>query len=143
MDNSRNLGKIAEILVDYFKNGSLVVSAYIFGSFGTKEQTPLSDLDIAVLFTGEISLMEELRHTGEISSLLGLEKVDFINLNKAPVHLQHEVLLKGTKIFDGKPELTQDFVERVLEIYHDYQGIINKYRADFHESLIEEYLNGR
>jgi len=142
MNNSRNLGKTTDILVDYFKNDPQIVSAFIFGSFGAVWQTPLSDLDLAVLFTEDIPLMEELKRTAEISSLLGLEDIDFINLNKAPVHLQHEILLKGTGIFDGKPELTQDFVEKVLEIYHDYQGILSKYREDFHEGLIEDYLNG-
>ena len=134
--------KIFVILTDYFKNEPLINCVYIFGSFGTRQQTPLSDLDIAVLFSDDVPLMEELKHTAEVSSLLGLEDIDLINLNKAPVHLQHEILLKGTKIFDRTPKFTQDFIEKVLEIYHDYQGIIRKYREDFHESLMEDYLNG-
>lgn len=142
MDNYRSLGETAAVLADYFKSDPIIVSAYIFGSFGTDRQTPLSDLDIAVLFAENIPLMEELKHAAEVSSLLGLENIDFINLNKAPVQLQHQILLTGTKIFDGRPELTQDFVEKVLEIYHDYQGILHKYQEDFHQGLIEDYLNG-
>jgi len=31
------------------------------GSFGTKLQTPLSDLDIGVLYDGNVPVMEELK----------------------------------------------------------------------------------
>lgn len=136
------LNLIVERLVDYFKNETTVISAYIFGSFGVGRQTPLSDLDIAVLYGENIPLMEELRHTAEISSLLEREKIDFINLNKAPIYLQHEILSKGVKVFDRIPERTQDFIENMLEIYHDYQGILSKYRQDLREGILEEYLNG-
>jgi len=50
MDNYRSLGETAAVLADYFKSDPIIVSAYIFGSFGTGRQTPLSDLDLAVLF---------------------------------------------------------------------------------------------
>lgn len=142
MNKFRNLDKIAPLLINYFKNEPAVVSVFIFGSFGTDLQTPLSDLDIGVLYNHNLPVMEELRQTGDISSLLGLEKIDLINLNKAPVHLQHEILYQGEKIFDRLPEQTQDFIENVLEIFHDYQGILYKYREDLREGLLEDYLNG-
>ena len=133
---------LVEKLVDYFKNETTVNSAYIFGSFGSGRQTPLSDLDIAVLYNENIPLIKEMRHTAEISSLLKREKIDLINLGKAPIHLQHEILSTGVKIFDRIPEQTQDFIENMLEIYHDYQGILMKYRQDLREGLLEDYLNG-
>jgi predicted nucleotidyltransferase len=142
MYKSRNLDKIAQKLADYLESERGIITAYVFGSFGTEAQTPLSDIDIALSFDGDIPVMEELK-TAEISSLLEFEKIDLINLNKAPVHLQHEVLYTGTKIFDRTPERTQDFIEYVLEIYHDYQGILKKYQDDFREGLMEEYLNGK
>ncbi len=141
MAESRNLNQIAPKLIEYFENEPTVISAFIFGSFGTEHQTPLSDLDIGVLYDVEIPVMEELKQTAEISSRLAIEKIDLINLNKAPVHLQHEILYQGAKIFDRTPERTEDFIENVLEIYHDYQGIIKKYREDLREGLMEDYLN--
>lgn len=142
MNEFRNLNKIAPQLIEYFKNEPAVISAFIFGSFGTKQQTSISDLDIGVLYDGDISIMEELKQTADISSLLAMEKIDLINLNKAPVYLQHEILYQGDKIFDRLPERTQDFIENVLEIFHDYQGILYKYREDLREGLLEDYLNG-
>lgn len=141
MTNKRNLSKIAPKLIAYFQNEPAIISAFIFGSFGTKQQTPLSDLDIGVLYDCNIPVMEVLKQTADISSLLALEKIDLINLNKAPVYLQHEILYKGDQIFDKIPERTQDFIENVLEIFHDYRGILKKYREDLREGLMEDYLN--
>lgn len=137
----KDLQFVKEKLVDYFNNEPAVNSVYIFGSFGLGRQTPISDLDIAVLYNDNIPLIEELRHTAEVSSLLKMERIDLINLNKAPIHLQHEIVSTGVKIFDRIPQQTQDFIENMLEIYHDYQGILTKYRQDLREGLIEEHLN--
>lgn len=142
MTEPRNLGPIVQKLIEYFNKEPSVISVYLFGSFGTELQTPLSDLDLGVLYDGDVPVMEELRQAAEISSLLSLENIDLINLNKAPVHLQHEILYRGEQIFNRIPERTEDFVENVLEIYHDYQGILKKYRDDLKEGLLEDYLNG-
>lgn len=142
MENKRNLGQLAEKLATYFKTETTAITAYIFGSFGTERQNSSSDLDIAVLYDERIPVLKEMEHAAEISSLLQMEKVDLVNLNKAPVHLQHEILYTGTKIFDRVPERTKDFIENMLEIYHDYQGILNKYRNDLREGLMEEHFNG-
>lgn len=142
MTEPRNLGPIVQKLIEYFNKEPSVISVYLFGSFGTELQTPLSDLDLGVLYDGNVPVMEELKQAAEISSLLSLEKIDLINLNKAPVHLQHEILYRGEQIFNRIPERTEDFVENVLEIYHDYQGILKKYRDDLKEGLLEDYLNG-
>lgn len=131
-----------ERLVRYFESEPDVLTVFIFGSFGTEEQTPMSDVDIAVLFRRKLPLLEELKYAAEISSLLKTEKVDVINLNTAPVRIQHRVLRQGQKIYERDLEKTQDFVERVLEIYHDYWGIFQKYQEDYREGLIGEYLNG-
>jgi predicted nucleotidyltransferase len=143
MRDLRRFQSEIENLAGYFQAEPDVLTVYIFGSFGTESQTTLSDLDVAILFERKLSLMEELRHAAEISSLLKMEKVDLLNLNTAPVRMQHRVLRQGQKIFERFPEKTQDFVEQVLEIYHDYQGIFRKYQEDFHAGLIGEYLDGR
>lgn len=104
MTESRKLGQITPKLIEYFNKEPSVISVYIFGSFGTELQTPLNDLDIGVLYDGNVPVMEELKQAAEISSLLSLEKIDLINLNKAPVHLQHEILYRGEQIFNRIPE---------------------------------------
>ncbi|MGE5582338.1 MAG: nucleotidyltransferase domain-containing protein [Bacillota bacterium] len=49
----RDLTQVAEKIDQlniFFRRGSNVLTAYIFGSFGTDVQSPLSDLDLAVLY---------------------------------------------------------------------------------------------
>ena len=142
MRNYQDFQSQFQQLSEYFKTRENIVAVYLFGSFGTALQTPLSDLDLAVLFDKKVSLMEELRVAGEISSIVKMEKVDLVNLNTASIQIQHEVLYQGEKIYDGRPEKAQEFVENVLEIYHDYEFILRKYREDFREGLAGDYLNG-
>ena len=140
----RNLAGIdlkLENLIKYFKANKKIITAYIFGSFGTEKQTAMSDIDIAVLYESDISVMEELKHASEISSILQTDKVDVINLNTAPVYTRHQVLYSGAKIFERSPIQTADFVENVLEEYHDYEFILRKYMEDYEQGLAEEYAN--
>lgn len=128
--------------VDFLKEDARVLTAYVFGSYGTERQTIMSDIDIAILFNGELTLFEELGYAAEVSSIFQSDKIDIINLNNAPVYLCHEIIYSGTKIFERFPEKTADFVEKVLEEHHDYEFILKKYREDYEQGLKEEYLNG-
>jgi len=130
-------------LLNYFENNEKVSTVYIFGSFGTENETAMSDIDIAILYDTPVSVYEESGYSGEISSLLLTDKVDTISLNSAPIYIQHEVLYTGVKIFERAPRKTMDFVEGVLEMYHDYEIIFRKYREEYVAALKEEYQGGR
>lgn len=136
------ISSVLEKIKNYCITNQKIMTVYIFGSFGTEMQTALSDVDIAILFNDTPSVLDELKHASEISSILGTEQVDVINLNTAPVQLQHEILRTGTKIFEREPEKTMDFVEYVLGVYHDYEGILRKFHEDYKQGLKEEYLHG-
>ncbi|MGE5582339.1 MAG: nucleotidyltransferase domain-containing protein [Bacillota bacterium] len=45
-------------------------------------------------------LLDELGFAAEISSILGRDDVDVVNLNTAPVYIQHQVIYTGTKIYE-------------------------------------------
>jgi uncharacterized protein len=93
------------------------------------------------LFSTETSLMKEMEINSELSSILCIQNVDMINLNKSPVSYQHEVISTGDIIFEKNRLITQDFVENVLEIYHDYGIVLHKFMCDLEEGLKEELLN--
>lgn len=140
----RNLLQIKneiEELRNYFKSNDNILSVYIFGSYGTDMQTGLSDIDIAILFNEDISFLKELKYSAEISSIIRRDDIDVINLNNAPIYLQHDILLKGEKIYEKESVKTQDFIEKVLEEHHDYGIILFKYQQDFQKGLEEEYLS--
>jgi uncharacterized protein len=141
MRDLSNIHDKLNIMNDYFKSHSEVQTVYLFGSFGTQRQTELSDVDFAVLFSTETSLMKEMEINSELSSILCIQNVDMINLNKSPVSYQHEVISTGDIIFEKNRLITQDFVENVLEIYHDYGIVLHKFMCDLEEGLKEELLN--
>jgi uncharacterized protein len=142
MRNLTELGSKLENLLTFFKEDTRILTVYIFGSFGTEKQNTMSDIDLGVLYDSQIPLLDELRYSADISSILKTDKVDVINLNTSPVYMQHQVLYTGKKIFERDFYKTADFVERVLEEFHDYEFILRKYREDYAEGLREEYLNG-
>jgi len=134
--------KINELL-NYFDSIPEILTVYIFGSFGTSDQTVISDIDFAVLFIEKIPLLREMEITAEISSLLGMENIDFVNLNTAPVYIQHKIVSTADIIYERSRLGTSNFIEDVLEIYHDYSIIFEKYNRDFYEGLKEELSRAR
>lgn len=141
MRSLRSINDKLHLLVSFFENHLSIQTVYLFGSFGTDYQTELSDIDFAILFSIDIDLMEEMRINSEISSILGVQKIDMINLNKAPVHFQHEIISTGDIVYQKNRLKTQMFIEKVLNIYHDYGIILHKFNRDFEEGLKEEYLD--
>ena len=78
-----------------------VVLAYLFGSMANGKITPLSDIDIAVVFSKQTPKNEyfdrELRIATEVSTLCEIEHADIVNLETA-----HSPLLKYNAVFHGK-----------------------------------------
>ena len=120
-----------------------ILTVYVFGSYGTKDQTKLSDIDFAILFFDKIPLMEEMEIAAEISSLLGTDKIDLVNLNKAPINIRHKVISTGSVIHEKDPLKTANFIEDVLKIHHDYSIVFKKFNYDFYQRLKEELNNAR
>ena len=76
------------------------MAAWVFGSTGTGHATAMSDLDLAVLIDGDISLMEELSLSADLAVALGRDDVDLLVLNSARNDLQHAVMSQGEIIYD-------------------------------------------
>jgi len=60
-----------------------VIAAYLFGSHQTEYETPLSDVNFAILFSRDkkISLLREVEIMSELSRILKYEDIDLVNLN--------------------------------------------------------------
>lgn len=81
--------------------------AYVFGSFARDAVGPLSDFDIAVLFSKKISAEDCLNHqlelVTEVGGIVNISRVDVINLEtvESPV-------LKHKAVFESVPILVKD-----------------------------------
>jgi len=111
-----------------------VILAYIFGSFAKDKAGPLSDFDIAVLFSEKVPPQEyfdkELEIAGEIRRILEINRVDVVNLATT-----NNPLLKHNVVFKGRPILIKDSKARfVLE-----KKIMQEYEDTEHLRMVQYY----
>ncbi len=124
------------VLKEYFASNEDIVAAFVFGSFGTTSYiSSRSDLDLAILYSGDLSLLEDMKISADLSVLLAREDVDIVNLNKVRVDLCHEILRTGEIVYQRDRIRTADFIEQTLKHYFDYGIPLERMRMDFLESL--------
>jgi uncharacterized protein len=118
-------------LINYFKNHEVVATVYLFGSYGTSLYNPgLSDIDLAIIYNGNLSLKEEMLIEANISVILESDNFDLVNLNKARVDICYQVLATGTLIYERDSIITADFVEKTLRHYFDHGLALEKMKED-------------
>lgn len=115
-------------LIQQLKNNKNIVAAYLFGSYGTKKQTPLSDIDLC-LFTKKTDKKTIL----DLYSY-GSEKMDISIFDNLPIYIKPEV-------FRGKPLFVKDkklVAEKFAFSFRQYQDF-KKYEQKYWNSLKERF----
>jgi uncharacterized protein len=95
-----------------------VEAVYLFGSHASGETHEGSDVDLAVLLDGPISLAEELRLRALAVDELHRDDIDFVILNQAPPLLSYEVI-GGRRLFARDATSVDDFEYRTMLRYLD------------------------
>ncbi len=128
-------------LKTYLEGLDGLVAAWIYGSYGTPYQTPLSDLDLALLYQPEQvpDLEGELLVHGRICGILREEDVSVTVLNRSPVIFQFRVLETGRQLVCKDQEALADFVERVLIRHADYIVAHERFVQDYDQAFAERY----
>lgn len=109
-----------------FKAYPFIVAAYQFGSTVRGKESPLSDVDIAILVDDKRApsdldlLRTELLLSYELQNQLSISEVDLITLNRQRVPLQYTVLRTGRLIYDVQPEYRIRFMQKVIQAYLDF-----------------------
>jgi hypothetical protein len=99
-----------------------VLFAYLFGSVARGEQSPLSDIDIAVYFHQDIDLTtEKLNLMGDLIDQMGTDHIDLVILNTAPLSLAARIL-----------KCREILVDRHPFIRHLYESLIMRESFDFY-----------
>ncbi len=111
-----------------------VALAYLFGSAARGKMTPLSDIDVAVLFSDKVKEEEyfdkALRLAHEIGNVFEIDRVDVINLKTATSPLlKHNAVFKGKLIY-GKDRKKQFELE---------SGIMKEYEDTEHLRAVQSY----
>ncbi len=112
-----------------------VQAIYIFGTYGTADEWPDSDVDIAVLLApsqakaARLLALSDLRF--ELEDLLK-KKVDLINLRRVPTVLQKEVIAADRRIYYADEYAADEFEMLTLSYYQK----LNQERADIIEDAL-------
>ncbi|MCD6271238.1 nucleotidyltransferase domain-containing protein [bacterium] len=117
---------------------------FLFGSTITTTQTPLSDIDIGVVFKDFKKIKSDIgKFYGKIFNLLldefkiKEEKLDLVFLQEAPLSLQYRTITEGKILYCQNPEFLANYKEYVLKYYFDFQPV----EKEFYQSLIKAKLN--
>jgi len=125
-------------LIQAVKQHSEVMALYSFGSVVTNELKPLSDLDFAILLSGQLNRQQRfekhLELIGIFNTIFHTDEIDLTILNDAPFRFCFEVLKTGKLLYyKNKTELI-DFRDQVIKNYLDF-----KY---FRDSFDHVFLKG-
>jgi len=108
-------------------------AVYVFGTYGTEDERPESDVDVALLLpvqsakrAGNLALGP---CAGELCSLLGRE-VDLINLRRVDTVFQNEIIRTGRVVFgrnDGERESFELLtIAKYQKLSEERSGIIEE-----------------
>lgn len=135
--SANHTAQIIEILKE-----KRVAVAYLFGSLATNSLTPLSDVDIAILFDstarGKDYSLLELTLAKDIGRFLETNRVDIINLETShnPL-LKYHAVFSGTLLFANDPSVRRRAERRILSEYEDTRHLRNISSAILHRQIKE------
>jgi hypothetical protein len=127
-------------LRDYFSmqySEPAVLLAYLFGSRVDDSTGPLSDTDIAVLYSENPSDAVKYRLCHELAKMLDSDRIDLVVLNCAPVELKYAVIASGILLYEKSPAERVEFEAHTLSRYGDYLPVLRRQRRE----IIEESFN--
>lgn len=129
-------------MVKFVKQQNYILAFYLYGSYGTEMQTPLSDVDLAILpMPGiRLDLKKELELSCRFEEIGCNDDINLINLAKVPVTLQMNVVEGGKLLYCRDRILLADFLEQVIRRYCDFETDLRSLYLDFDIGLREEFL---
>jgi predicted nucleotidyltransferase len=147
MRRLRNDGRPIDIddrlpdLVEKLRPVEGLVAVYLFGSYGTPYQTPLSDVDLALVFRDDAApdRAGELRLVEDVTTALAEDDVSVVILNRADVIFQFRVLETGRPLLVTDPTALADFSARVFSRHADFRIDYDRFLLEYNQTLVEEY----
>ena len=133
--DSRFKTNLAGILSQY-----PILAAYLFGSTAEGRATPLSDVDIALVFdqarfSASNRLQLELEIEDQVSQVCEIPNADVRIINDAPLVIQGEVLTNGILLYSPDEEARVDYETRTRMEYFDFQLLIEQEQSGDFEVL--------
>lgn len=110
-----------KILRDALASESEIVFAYLFGSYLTREQTALSDIDVAVYPARKLTLDERLGVIQRLGKKTAYENLDITFLDRIDnLDLLRTITTRGLVLADKNIDARELFEVRVQHEYFDF-----------------------
>lgn len=110
-----------KILRDALASESEIVFAYLFGSYLTREQTALSDIDVAVYPARKLTLDERLGVIQRLGKKTAYENLDITFLDRIDnLDLLRTITTRGLVLADKNIDARELFEVRVQHDYFDF-----------------------
>lgn len=115
---------------------------YLFGSQVKGRKTPLSDIDIGIVFE-DISIKNkdpakiftELYEAIKVYLKIQDQKLDLVYLQEAPFSLQMDVIQNGKVLYSESEEFRTDYEEYVMRHYMDWKYEDDLYNTEMTEAI--------
>jgi len=115
---------------------------YLHGSVATGDDTPLSDVDLAVVVENDLPanayLDLELELEVLFCKLLNSDRVDVRIMNKAPLGFKGQVLTKGKLVYSRNESFRVDYETETRRRYFDFLPVIRQMTLSFFTHLKQE-----
>lgn len=122
---------ILKIILKHYPEAQAV---YLFGTWGTVDEWPDSDVDIAVLFPpAQARLYPNLMLTPCHDALAGSlgKPVDLLNIREVPTVFQKEIIQYGCRLYLGDENACAEFEMLTLSFYQklneERQAILDEF----------------
>ncbi len=136
-------GKDLTQAVEFLSKDETIIAAYLFGSYATVRESPLSDLDVAVLldsrFPSSSYLDKQIELLTYLSQVMGTDRVDVVILNRASPLLAHRILRDGHLLFSKDESQRIYFQTRAIDLYLDMEPA----RRESDRQLIQRIKEGQ
>jgi predicted nucleotidyltransferase len=118
--------------------------AYFFGSRADGEEGPISDYDIAVLYSKPCLPNLRYQLAYKLTTILMTDQVDLVVLNYATPELRYAVIASGTILYEVSIEVRVEYEALTLSLYGDYLPILRHQRQEIleesnHETGVQRY----
>jgi predicted nucleotidyltransferase len=134
--DERLIKKLGSLFSCEIKESSVEL-AYLFGSHASGTEGPISDYDIAVLFTKMVPPEKTYGLAHKLATLFMTERMDMVVLNRAPIELRYSVIATGIVIYEVNPTVRVEFEASTLSRYGDFLPILRRQKKE----ILEERNN--
>lgn len=119
------LEQTKEDIADVLRNHGVVLG-YVFGSYAQGKTTPLSDVDVAIVFGKDVPRSEyfkrELAIASNVGRLLSIDRVDVVNVaTVADPLIRHRAVFLGIPVLVDSSQHRYQLERDILQEYEDTQ----------------------